>query len=334
MQTITDAPGHTELTATLPTAPFTPIPSDQRIAALDVVRGFALMGIFMMNIEYFNRSLSAMNEGIPMGLSGIDYYATWFVNYFVQGKFWTIFSLLFGMGFAVMMTRAERAGRPFTKPYLRRILALAVFGAVHFIFLWPGDILFSYAVAAGALLILLYGNWRYIVGALVIAFGLGFIADSFFAIVAGLVMLGLMALYLRNERIVTLRGYAMPVISVVFLSIGVLLSIAAIVFWLLPDGPKEPRAPLSAFGPVMLILAVLSAKYHNPVEKRGVRLGVTAYLFMAVSMTIGGAIQYLTPPAPDAPVLMNQTLVKSAAGWRIASILPIPLPAPAPAPTK
>ena len=75
-----------------------------------------------------------------------------------QGKFWTIFSLLFGMGFAVMMTRAARAGREFTKVYLRRMLALAVFGAAHFILLWEGDILFSYAVGALMLMIVLYGK--------------------------------------------------------------------------------------------------------------------------------------------------------------------------------
>ena len=56
----------------------------------------------------------------------------------------------------------------------------------------------------------------------------------------------------------------------------------------------------------------------------------TAQLFVPIMFNIG-------PPgqaAPDTPFLMNQTLVKSAAGWRIANILPIPLPAPAPAPTK
>ncbi len=285
----------------LPALPFVPIPTDQRIEALDVVRGFALIGIFMMNIEYFNRAMQAMGEGIPLTATGIDWVATWFVNYFVQGKFWTIFSLLFGMGFAVMMTRAERAGRPFLMPYLRRILALAVFGAVHFIFLWPGDILFSYAVAAGALLILMHGTWRYIVGAMVIAFGLGFLFNEFFAFVAGLAMVGLMALYMRNERLISIRGHQLPIIAVVLLSIGILVSIAAIVFWVLPHGPKEPRIPLSLIGPLVVVTGWLSAKYHNPFAKRGVRLGVTAYLFMASMMFVGGLSQYLAPVDPDVP---------------------------------
>ena len=144
-----DAAPATEQSATLPSPePFTPVAESQRIEALDVVRGFALLGIFLMNIEWFNRPVESLSEGMPRGLTGLDWLASWFIAYFVQGKFWTIFSLLFGMGFAVMLTRAEQAGREFRKVYLRRVLALAMFGAAHFILLWEGDILFSYAVGA------------------------------------------------------------------------------------------------------------------------------------------------------------------------------------------
>ncbi len=146
--------------AALPREDLGPIAANQRIEALDVVRGFALLGIFLMNIEFFNRTFGSFDEGMPRDLTGIDWFASWFIAYFVQGKFWTIFSLLFGMGFAVMMLRAEQAGREFKKVYLRRVLALAVFGAVHFIFLWEGDILFSYAIAALMLMVVLYGRTK------------------------------------------------------------------------------------------------------------------------------------------------------------------------------
>ena len=145
-------------TPAVPSADLAPIAANQRIEALDVVRGFALLGIFLMNIEFFNRTFGSFDEGMPRGLTGIDWLASWFIAYFVQGKFWTIFSLLFGMGFAVMMVRAEQAGREFKTVYLRRVLALAVFGAAHFVFLWEGDILFSYAVAALMLMVVLYGK--------------------------------------------------------------------------------------------------------------------------------------------------------------------------------
>ena len=117
----------------MPTPDLAPIAANQRIEALDVVRGFALLGIFLMNIEFFNRTIGSLDEGMPRGLTGLDWFASWFIAYFVQGKFWTIFSLLFGMGFAVMLARAEQAGREFKTIYLRRVLALAVFGAAHFL---------------------------------------------------------------------------------------------------------------------------------------------------------------------------------------------------------
>lgn len=135
---------------------FKPIAISDRIQTLDVVRGFALLGIALMNVEFFNRPIAELDAGIPAGVAGIDYWAGWFVHVFIRGKFWTMFSLLFGMGFAVMLSRAEQAGRGFFAPYLRRTLALAVFGALHFICLWTGDILFSYATGALLLMLVYY----------------------------------------------------------------------------------------------------------------------------------------------------------------------------------
>ncbi len=137
---------------------FKPIATSDRIHVLDVIRGFALLGIFMMNVEFFNRPMGDLDAGLQAGASGIDYWAGWFVHVFVRGKFWTMFSLLFGMGFAVMLGRAEQAGRAFAGPYLRRTLALAMFGTLHFIFIWAGDILFSYAAGAVLLMIVFHAK--------------------------------------------------------------------------------------------------------------------------------------------------------------------------------
>jgi len=286
-------------------APFTPVAPSQRIEALDVVRGFALLGIFLMNIEWFSRPLAELNQGMPRGLTGLDWLASWFVAYFVQGKFWTIFSLLFGMGFAVMLVRAERAGRAFTKVYLRRILALAVFGAVHFIYLWDGDILFSYAVGALGLLIVLYGKAWPILIACAVLVGLGFIpdADPFFAVAGGLAASGLLALYLRGQRRLAWRGISMPVFSFILLLAGVLVSIAAVVFWLLPDGPIEPRLPMSVFGPLLFVTGWLSWKYHEPADQRSLRMAVSTYVFGAVAVTAISLVQHFAPdPAASAGV--------------------------------
>jgi uncharacterized protein len=287
----------------VPTADLTPIAASQRIEALDVVRGFALLGIFLMNVEFFNRTIVSLGEGMPRGLTGIDWLASWFVAYFVQGKFWTIFSLLFGMGFAVMLVRAERAGREFKKVYLRRVLALAVFGAAHFLFLWQGDILFSYAVGALVLMIVLYGKARPLLISIALAIGLGCIPGlrNFFAVAAGLAAAGLIALYLRSEKRLNIRGRGIPLFSFLLLLLGSLLVVAAAVFWLLPDGPVEPRLPLSVFGPLVLVAGWLSWKYYEPAETRSVRLAVSLYVFFALSVTAGGFVQRFAPD-PDAGV--------------------------------
>jgi uncharacterized protein len=123
-----------------------------RIEVLDVLRGFSLLGIFLMNIEYFNRPLQALGEGIPAGTIGLDYVVARLTEIFVTGKFWVLFSMLFGMGFVVMQTQAALDGRPFKTIYLRRTIALLIFGLMHIAFLWSGDILHSYALVAFVLI--------------------------------------------------------------------------------------------------------------------------------------------------------------------------------------
>ncbi len=287
--------------------PTRPVVPEARIEALDVVRGFALFGIFLMNIEFFNRSMSGIGEGMPLGLTGLDWLASWFISYFVQGKFWTVFSLLFGMGFAVMLTRAERAGRAFLATYLRRILGLAVFGAAHYIFLWAGDILFSYAVGAGALLILLYGTWKPIVLAVLVLVGFGLATgmDPVYGIAGALGFVALVSLYLRDEKRITVRGYSLPRLSLLFLVLGVVALIAAIVLWSLVDGPKEPQVPVSLAVVILLVLSVLSTLFKDPPAARELRLGVTIYTVSFVIMTVLGAAQYLMPEPAAASVAGN-----------------------------
>lgn len=147
------AVGHMQATSNTDSHALMPIPLDERIQALDVLRGFALLGIFLMNVDFMVRPLVSGWDILPTTLHGLDYAAAWFIYTFVQGKFWTLFSLLFGMGFAVMMMRAERAGRDFVRPYLRRSLALLGFGLIHACLIWDGDILVMYALMAFVLLL-------------------------------------------------------------------------------------------------------------------------------------------------------------------------------------
>jgi len=128
-----------------------PLTNSSRIQVMDLLRGFALIGIIMMNIEWFNRPVSALMS-FDYSLTGFDWASSWLVKVFVEGKFYKLFSILFGMGFAIMLVRAQEADRKFGAWFTRRMLALFVFGMAHLIFLWGGDIIHDYAV--GGLLLL------------------------------------------------------------------------------------------------------------------------------------------------------------------------------------
>ena len=106
-----------------------------------------------MNIEWFSRWPGQVGAALPAGVPVADHVAGWLILVFVQGKFWLMFSLLFGAGFAVMQSRAEAAGTPFAWPYLRRAALLLVLGVAHAVLLWVGDILHTYALAALGLLL-------------------------------------------------------------------------------------------------------------------------------------------------------------------------------------
>ncbi len=153
----------------MPATTFQPVAPTERIATLDVLRGLALLGILLMNMEAFNGPLDLSFTGIDPHWQGLDRWADAFVYVFVQGKFFTLFSLLFGAGFAVMAQRAETAGRDFTRFYLRRSTGLLVIGLVHALLLWSGDILVSYALLSFMLLAFREAprNWLPALGAVV-----------------------------------------------------------------------------------------------------------------------------------------------------------------------
>lgn len=139
----------------LQTANSTALSNPERIELLDAIRGFALLGILLMNLEVFTGPLIGAMTGIDSQLQGIDRWADGFIYIFVQGKFWTLFALLFGIGFAVMFESAKRQSSDFFSIYMRRLFALLVIGLIHLLLIWEGDILFSYALAGFVLLWLL-----------------------------------------------------------------------------------------------------------------------------------------------------------------------------------
>jgi uncharacterized protein len=132
----------------------TPVPSGERIAALDVLRGLALLGIFIMNMPGFSHSLFA--APVPEAGAGERLVAA-LRELLFAGKFNLLFGLLFGIGFSLQMARLLRgAATPSgaARVYARRLVFLLAVGIVHALLLWPGDVLVVYAVLGFALLAL------------------------------------------------------------------------------------------------------------------------------------------------------------------------------------
>ncbi len=123
-----------------------------RIEVIDILRGVALLGILLMNMEALSGPLDLSFTGIDAHWHGLDRAADALVYVLVQGKFFTLFSLLFGAGFAIMAQRAEAARRAFAPFYLRRSAGLLLIGLCHAVLVWSGDILVAYALMSLPLL--------------------------------------------------------------------------------------------------------------------------------------------------------------------------------------
>ncbi|WP_096271263.1 DUF418 domain-containing protein [Paucisalibacillus globulus] len=134
----------------------TPIGIKERILTIDIIRGFALFGIFLVNMPSFHRAIFMKQmQGYEPVYTGLDYWLDAFFTLFIDMKFFTIFSFLFGLGFYIFISRAEMKGLGATSLFVRRMLALLLFGLIHLIGLWFGDILHTYALA-GLFLLLFY----------------------------------------------------------------------------------------------------------------------------------------------------------------------------------
>ena len=119
--------------------PMSPPTALKRIEVLDILRGIALIGMFLVHFNYYE----ATPPGVEPGR--LAHFIEQFLGLFIEERFWSMFGMLFGVGFAVQLTRAEARGEPFVGRYLRRLAVLAVFG-----FIAEGvfgyNVLFGYAM--------------------------------------------------------------------------------------------------------------------------------------------------------------------------------------------
>src|SRR5215831_1069935 len=136
-----------------------PVTEKERIFTLDVLRGFALLGILPMNIQDFCMPGAAYFNPTAYGdLHGANYWVWLLSHLLADEKFMAIFSMLFGAGILLMTGRIEDAGRPSAALHYRRMGWLVLFGMLHAYLLWSGDILYSYGVCG--LLVFLFRKCR------------------------------------------------------------------------------------------------------------------------------------------------------------------------------
>ena len=118
-----------------------PTSAGRRFAVLDGVRGLALLGIALANFPEFGLwTFLASDAQAAMPTAEADRWVRFLQYMLIDGKFYTIFSLLFGIGFSLILLRHSR------RLFLRRMVWLAMIGFCHLMFLWSGDILLLYAV--------------------------------------------------------------------------------------------------------------------------------------------------------------------------------------------
>jgi uncharacterized protein len=125
-------------------AAVSPLPARERIQALDALRGVAVAGILMANVlVFFGLTFMPPDRAAALPTVAADRIALFLEHVFVDGKFYSVFSLLFGIGFGVQLERGGDGALPRFKRRLRILLGI---GAIHALLIWAGDILMLYAL--------------------------------------------------------------------------------------------------------------------------------------------------------------------------------------------
>lgn len=126
-----------------------PVTYSDRIISLDILRGFAILGILIMNIISFAMpGAHYMNPMAEGALQGADKWTFYFSQLFANQKFISLFAILFGAGILLMSERMESLGKSSSKRHYTRNFWLLLIGLFHAYVIWHGDVLVSYAICA------------------------------------------------------------------------------------------------------------------------------------------------------------------------------------------
>jgi uncharacterized protein len=125
----------------------TPVAETERLEAIDLLRGVAVLGILLVNMQWFAMPNAAAVNPYALGQPSVTDLTIWSaIELFAESKFISVFSLLFGAGVVLMTGRLEHRGVSPGRVHYRRMMWLLIFGLVHAYVLWHGDILVLYAI--------------------------------------------------------------------------------------------------------------------------------------------------------------------------------------------
>ena len=159
-----------------------PVRESERIASMDVLRGFALLGIMLINIPSMAMITAARFYPYPYAdTSRLDVWIWYATNIFIDGRFMAIFSLLFGAGTFLFTSHLEMKGSSSGYAYSRRLLFLLVVGLLHAYLVWDGDVLVSYALCGATIFWFrkCSAKWLVIWSAVFFMIGAVFAAETF-----------------------------------------------------------------------------------------------------------------------------------------------------------
>lgn len=133
-----------------------PVRPSERISVLDIIRGFAIFGILLINVQFYSHPIRAIFDVKGGTLGPTDVWVISATSFFVSEKFFSILALLFGIGMAITFERARKRKDPFVSLYLRRLAGLFLLGISHALLFYAGDYIGNYALLGAVLLIFCY----------------------------------------------------------------------------------------------------------------------------------------------------------------------------------
>lgn len=259
-----------------------PTQLSERVVALDMMRGFALLGIFIVNMLAFHTPFTYIDPYTWYQIPA-DKDAFQWIDIVIQGSVYPLFSMLFGYGLAMQYEKAVERGASFTSLALRRLLVLLGFGIIHAFLIWSGDILITYAISGLLLMWVLKLSAKWLLG---IAVGFYIIPN------VALSLLSFVALKIFPENAVIYSGIREIEASIVAFGTGSWMDIFAqrAADWNYANVPAiVPFLMITIFPYMMLGAAASKAK----LIERTAQKKTFWFILVGMTLTIGTYIKFL-----------------------------------------